>query len=144
MEVTHTVNGKGAIGAAMAAADLMNRGYSVFLPFDGSSPVDLIVADDRMRLARLQVKYRGRGRFDSLEIPLASVVNGKKVPVDTNKIDGWAIFCPETRLVYYVAKKQIDVAKGVFALALERHPGRFSRFCDDYLDPAIFWERAIR
>ena len=140
-----TVNAKGSIGAAMVTADLISRGFSVFLPFDGSSPVDLVAANEHMILVRLQVKYRNANRFGSLEVPFQSVVNGKRIAVDLQKIDGWAIFCPETKLVYYVGKRQIDLSKKGFSLALQRHEARpTSRFSGAFLSPVDFWERAIR
>ena len=98
-----TVNDKGSIGVAMTVADLLRQGYYVFLPFDGSSPVDLIVANREMLTKRLQVKYRVVENR-KLRIPLSSVVNGKRVPIKFDKIDEWAVYCPNNDQMYYISK----------------------------------------
>jgi len=96
-----TVNNKGDIGVARAVADLVARGYVVYLPFSGAGAVDLIVADKCESLRRLQVKYRALDR-GHVSIKLNTVINGRATPIDRGKIDGWAVYCPNVDGVYYV------------------------------------------
>lgn len=74
-----------------------------------------IVANSRMELRRLQVKYRNLEN-GLIIVQLHTVVNGRKVRIDVDKIDGWAIYCSETKDVYYVAKQNVDVTKTRFSL----------------------------
>lgn len=134
-----TVNDKGSIGVAKAVADLLHKRYYAFLPFDGSSPVDLVIANKAMTLKRLQVKYREPVKRSptSLCIPLYSVVNGKMIPIDLSKIDGWAIYCPTTDKVYYINKRLINIdSVTTFHLSLK---GGKERSVDNYLCPDVFW-----
>jgi len=132
-----TVNAKGSVGVARVVADMIERGYEAFLPFDGSSSVDLVVADTAMNLRRLQVKYRTPNRSGSLDVYLSSVVNGKRKKMDIGRIDGWAIFCPDTDTVYYVPKNKVQAA-ACFSLALRKMKGAV-RMADDFLSPEALW-----
>lgn len=124
-----TVNDKGSIGVAKVVADLLSQGFYVFLPFDGSSPVDLVVADKSMRLRRLQIKYRIVER-GMIRIPLSSVVNGTRVPIDLSKIDGWAVYSPDANRVYYISARSFGPHQKWFNIALD--DGRHLA--------SIFWE----
>lgn len=130
-----TTNEKGAIGVAMTTADLVSRRYYVFLPVDGSYPVDLIVGDAAMRLCRLQVKYRD-GSDGRLAIRQSSVVNGVRVPIDRAKIDGWAVYCPQSRFVYYVPLRAVSEACGEFSIPVAQPA---LGIIEDYHDPAWLW-----
>lgn len=135
-----TVNDKGSIGVAKVLSDLLSKDYFVFMPFDGASPVDLVVADKRMNLRRLQIKYRVLNRYGSIGILLSSVVNGKTVPIDVTKIDGWAIYCPQTDLVYYVSLSQITLPASYFSL---RSTGKIlprGRDASEFMDASVFWK----
>tara|TARA_R110000851_G_scaffold149030_3_gene289524 strand:- start:62 stop:490 length:429 start_codon:yes stop_codon:yes gene_type:complete len=107
------VNEKGDIGLIETVRDLTRAGFACFLPVGDHGPIDLIVIEpDTYKARRLQVKYRTtyRGHID---IPLASVVNGKRVPIDLEAIDGWAVYCPEIDKVVYVSKHEVDTEKGI-------------------------------
>jgi hypothetical protein len=135
-----TVNDKGAIGVAKAVSDLLGLGFYVFLPFDGSSPVDLVVADAKMVMRRLQVKYRTLNKWGSIEVPMSSVVNGKRIPMDLSKIDGWAIYCPETNEVYYVDVSTLWEVKSHIIFNVTGKSVRNKRRADQFRDPEIFWK----
>lgn len=133
------VNQKGVIGLAKVTADLVCRQYEVFIPTSDACPIDLIVADGAMRLKRVQVKYREpteeRGTAPKvLSVSLDSVVNGRRIPVDTSQVDVWAIYCPQTDDVYYVLRE--EVSKKSIRLCLEDAKGRRNRLASEYRDPA--------
>ncbi len=107
------VNGKGSVGEAVVLTELTKLGYFVYKPFSDHAPVDLIVADADMRLIRLQVKYR-KVEFGRIVLPLHSVVNGRKVPVNLGWLDGWAIYNPEHDAVLYLHKG--DLRSGAFSV----------------------------
>lgn len=109
------VNQKGDIGLVKVIADLTGKGYVCFLPISGSCAVDLVVANAAMELRRLQIKYRNLEN-GTLVIGMNTVINGVKVPIDSDKIDGWAIYCPETDEVYYVAKSDVICSRSRFTL----------------------------
>lgn len=97
------VNEKGNIGLIKVIADLYDKGYHCFTPFDDFSPVDLIIMDTHGNLKRLQVKYRSilpsKGRY---EIAARSIVNGKSVKINKSLIDGWAVYLEEEQKVTYL------------------------------------------
>lgn len=100
------VNQKGTCALFEVMRDLHKLGYECFLPVHDYSAIDLI-AFKNYTCYKLQIKYREEYR-NKIEIPLSSVVNGKKIPIDLNKIDGWAIYCPNINKVVYINKKEIS------------------------------------
>ena len=100
-------NEKGDIGLASVIADVIKKGFFVFLPFSDRTHVDLIIADKNMKTQRAQIKYITINKTGVLQIVTSNVVNGKKVPVDLSKTDIWAIYCPDTDNVYYVTAVEL-------------------------------------
>jgi PD-(D/E)XK endonuclease len=100
------VNQKGNIGLIEVIRDLTQKGYECFTPFHDYSAVDLIIMNKNNELKKLQIKYR-EFNSDVTTIEFVSVVNGKRIPIDLNAIDGWAIYIPEVEKVCYISKKQI-------------------------------------
>lgn len=139
-----TVNQKGVIGLVKVTADLVVRQYEVFIPTSDASPVDMVVADNAMVLRRLQVKYRepvsvkgSRSDTRVLMVDLDSIVNGRRVPVDTTKIDGWGIYCPQSEKIYYI--RTDEVTGRSIRLCLNDFKDRKARLADDFLEPARLW-----
>ncbi len=103
------VNEKGNIGLIKVMSDLYSKSYHCFTPFDDHSPVDLISLDSNGKCQRWQVKYRSldkkRNRY---EVAAKSVVNGKRIPIDKNLIDGWAVYLADEDRVVYLP---VDVMK---------------------------------
>lgn len=135
------VNHKGDIGLTKVLADLTGKLYSCFIPLSGSCPVNLVVGNSKMELRRLQVKYRNLDN-GLLVVQLHTVINGVKTRVDTHKIDGWAVYCPETDTVYYLAKTDVDVARSRFSLrvapAKQAHPHE-APGCHPFQDETRLW-----
>ena len=107
------VNEKGNIGLIKVIDDLYSKGYQCFTPFDDHNPVDLISMDKSGNLKRLQVKYRSldkkRNRY---ELAAKSVVNGKRILINRELIDGWALYLSDEDLVIYLPVSIMD-GKGV-------------------------------
>ena len=82
------VNEKGNVGLIKVIADLYDKGYHCFVPFDDYSPIDLIAVDKQGNIKRLQVKYRSllpsKGRY---ELAARSMVNNSSVKIDRSLID---------------------------------------------------------
>ena len=98
------VNEKGNIGLIKVMADLYNKGYHCFTPFDDHSPVDLITLDKIGNVRRLQVKYRSLDKKrNHYELSARSVVNGKVIPIDRSLIDGWAVYLADEDKVVYLS-----------------------------------------
>ena len=101
------VNEKGVRGLIKVIDDLQQNGYYAFTAFDDHSPIDLIAVDTSGNTFRIQVKYRCRLKIrlsDRYELSATSVVNGKKVMVDRDMIDGWAVYLKEDDKVVYIHK----------------------------------------
>lgn len=107
-------NDKGNLGYAMVIADIMKKGFFVFTPIADTTCVDMVIGNDKMELKRVQVKYRTKSKRGVLEIPIHTVVNGKKIPVDTSKLDLWAIYCPDTDIVYYFPTKLVSGKNNIY------------------------------
>ena len=104
------VNEKGNVGLIKVMADLYDKGYHCFTPFDDHSPVDLITLDKIGNVKRLQVKYRSIiEKRKSYELSAKSVVNGKSIPIDRNLIDGWAVYLSDEDKVVYLS---LDIMEG--------------------------------
>jgi hypothetical protein len=99
-------NEKGNIGLANVILDITNKGYFSFLPFSDTTHVDLVIANKKMELKKIQIKYISIFR-GVLSIATSSVVNGKRVPVDLTQTDIWAIYCPNNGIIYYVSAKEL-------------------------------------
>jgi len=112
-------NTKGVKGLIKVIDDLQDNGYYTFTAFDDHSPVDLIALDNAGNTYRLQIKYRSateklRGRKYNLSA--TTVVNGKKLDIDRNLIDGWAVYLAEDNKVVYIHKSKLE---GQRSLALD-------------------------
>ena len=111
------VNQKGAVGLIEVIRDLTKQGYECFTPIHDYSAVDLMALKNN-KVLRLQVKYREKSSRDVIEVSFSSVVNKKKVAMDLDAIEGWAIYCPDIDKVVYVSKKEVDISAGGFYFRL--------------------------
>lgn len=109
-------NEKGVRGLVKVIDDLQDKGFYCFLAFDDHSPIDIIAVDRTGRTYRLQVKYRNKiqdRKKESYSLPTESVVNGKRVPINRNMIDGWAIYMADAKKVCYVNKNLMENKKEI-------------------------------
>ena len=112
-------NEKGNIGLAKVIAKLVEMGYYCFLPFTDTTCVDLIVGNSAMEIKRIQVKYRKKNENGVIEVPLETVVNGKKIPIDRSKIDYYFVYCPDNDKIYFVELENIPNIR-TFALRVDK------------------------
>lgn len=135
-----TVNDKGNIGLTKVMSDLTEKGYSVFLPIADTSCVDLIAADEGMNIKKIQIKYRKVNKFGVICVQTRSVVNGKSIPIPLEQIDLWAIYCPDTKQIYYLSS---DILKGKSVLSLrvdkEVRKCEQTTFADQFTDIKKVW-----
>ncbi len=131
---------KGNKGLANVIADLSNNDYFLFLPLSDINCVDLVVSDKEMNLKRVQIKYRSifKGK---IEIPTETVVNGKKVPVEIDKIDIWAVYCPDNKKVYYVSSKDFKDKKTLTLRVDVKQKQKTVHYAEDYLDIEKAWNK---
>ena len=97
-------NVKGSIGLMKVMTDLVESGHEVFTPISEHSTVDLIAYKD-YQCKRIQVKYREPYR-NKVEVPMHTVVNGKRVPYDLKEIDLFAIYCPQWGITHLEPRDQ--------------------------------------
>lgn len=138
------VNQKGVIGFSEVTRDLIKKGYECFTPIHDYSAIDLIVLDKYCIARRLQVKYREftDGKTD---VSFTSVVNGKKIPINLDFIDGWAIYLPDVEKICYIDKSMITGK----CIGIRQYPGNRKMvnpgkaavpLYTDFLDETVFWK----
>ncbi|NBX97473.1 hypothetical protein EBQ81_01215 [bacterium] len=101
------VNQKGVKGLIKVIDNLQDQGFYCFPAFDDHSPVDLIALSEDGKTYRLQIKYRG---LDTT-LYTSSVVNGKRVDVNRDLIDGWAVYLSTENKVVYISKQFMETRK---------------------------------
>jgi len=94
---------KGVIGLLQVAADLTQKDYEVFTPIGDHSRIDCIALKDG-DIKRIQVKYRNIYR-NTVEVPMNTVVNGKRNMYDLSHIDLFAVYCPDWGIAYVSPKE---------------------------------------
>lgn len=100
----HHTKTKGDLGVIAAEFDLVQRGLHVLIPRTEHAPFDLVAYDGGV-FYRIQVKYRAavNGR---VRCAFKSVWNDRHgthcVPMDKGSVDVVAIYCPETKLTYFL------------------------------------------
>lgn len=104
----HHTKDKGDTGTAQVIADLLLKGISICLPLSEHLPFDLVGVRDNGELIRIQVKYRTAVK-GAISVPFKSSYSDSKGvhTKKTNKdlIDIVAIYCPDTKKVYYCNPK---------------------------------------
>lgn len=101
----HFTKTKGDNGVAHVIADLSDKGIDIFIPLSEHLPFDLIGLLSNKQLKKISVKYRKivNGKIDVLFKSVYSDSNGTHVTkVDKSEIDIIAIYCPDTKEVYYI------------------------------------------
>ena len=125
-------NEKGHIGLLKVMNDLALKGYECFTPVHDYSAIDLIVLNKDYIPVRLQVKYRAANN-NVIEVPMSSVVNGKKIPINRTAIDGWAIYVSDIDKVLYISSTYA-VDRNYIGIRLAKGKSNMSR-----KDPIPMW-----
>lgn len=107
----HHTKDKGDKGTGNVIADLLSKGIQVCLPLSEHLPFDLIAVKPNGTLLRVSVKYRTLKKGSVYVIFSSSYSDSHGVhtkKVDKSLIDLLAIYCPETKEVYYVVPSDFD------------------------------------
>jgi hypothetical protein len=109
MTAHHTKN-KGDLGVLCAQVDLCKQGYDVLVPLTEHAPFDL-VAYKNGQFLRVQVKYRAASK-GKITIPLETYWADKsgthRRQYDTESIDLFCVYCPDTEECYYFSTDGIN------------------------------------
>ncbi len=111
----HRTHDKGDLAMAKVMANLIRNGFKVCLPISTHLPFDLVAVDcETGKLYKIQVKYRTayKGAL-CIAVKRYSVADGvsSSKPIEKGWIDAWAVYCPDTRKVYYIKWEEIEGAK---------------------------------
>jgi PD-(D/E)XK endonuclease len=84
---------------------LSEAGYALYVPFGENTRCDLLIEDGE-RISRVQCKT-GRLRKGAVVFPVCSTYGHHRNPATARRtydgqVDYFAVYCPETRLVYLV------------------------------------------
>ena len=121
MEVALNRKAKGNLAEVRVAADLMQRGYKIALPYGEDWDFDLILCRDG-RLERVQVKYtRSNGVVINVRCFSHSMTNGqvratKRYTAAT--IDWIAVFDQSSDRCYYIPAAHLGDGRNVLSLRL--------------------------
>jgi hypothetical protein len=102
---------KGDIGVAAVLYDLQLNGFTAALPMSDHLPFDLIAISDKGQLKRVSVKYAALDKQGACVVSLRTVYKNNKGNhikiADKSWYDAVAVFCPDTKLVYYLLPSEI-------------------------------------
>jgi PD-(D/E)XK endonuclease len=134
---------KGDLAELKVAADLVERGYRIAIPFGEDIDFDLILIRDG-HLERVQVKYtESNGDFVIVRTRSLSLTNGrvKQAKHYTAETVDWIAVCDKTTdRCYYMPASELGSGRSTFHLRLtEPRNGQRAgiRYAADYLDPEI-------
>ncbi len=96
-------NTKGTIGLLQVISKLTEEGFDVFLPISDHTRIDCVAVKNNITY-KVQVKYRNVYR-NSVEVPMNTVVNGKRNMYDIEGIDFFAVFCPDWGICFVPPKE---------------------------------------
>jgi hypothetical protein len=132
----HHTKDKGDTGTAQVIADLLLKGISICLPLSEHLPFDLVGVKDSGELIRIQVKYRTAVR-GTVTVPFKSSYSDSK-GVHTKKTNKGliyivAIYCPDTRKVYYCNPKDFGEVITLRLTAPKNNQKKNIFMADNYL-----------
>jgi hypothetical protein len=107
----HHTKDKGDKGTGNVIADLLSKGIQVCLPLSEHLPFDLIAVKQDGSLLKVSVKYRTLAKGCVYVAFSSSYSDSHGVhtkAVNKDLIDLLAIYCPETKEVYYVIPSEFD------------------------------------
>lgn len=132
----HHTKDKGDIGVGYVIADLLSKNIQVFLPLSEHMPFDLIGVKDNGNLIKISVKYRELKK-NAIQVAFKSSYSDSKgsyvKSIDKKLIDLLAIYCPDTRLVYYVIPSKFDKSVTLRIKQAKNNQIKGINFAEDYL-----------
>lgn len=136
-------NSKGSIGQAFIVAHLLENDYNVLVPVQDGLPYDLVI-ERQGQYRRLQCKYRKADK-GAIKVPKRNNdYRGVGTTVYSQEnIDGFAVFCPDNRQIYYVPVLELDAISKNLCLRIEAPKNqqvKGVRNAADYLSPERLFE----
>jgi hypothetical protein len=134
---------KGDLAELKVAADLIERGYRVAIPFGEDNDFDLILCRGD-QLERVQVKYAcSNGEVIPVKCYSHSLTNGrirqtKRYTAKT--IDWLAVYDATTKSCFYIPSAELGSGKSILHLRLTEAKNcqrRGIRFAEDYCEPEV-------
>lgn len=105
----HHTKDKGDKGVGYVIADLLSKDIQVCIPISEHLPFDLIAVKKTGEVYKVSVKYRKEAR-GVIQVPFKSSYSDSKgvhsKKVNKRLIDIVAIYCPDSKEVYYIDPKQ--------------------------------------
>jgi hypothetical protein len=145
---SHHTKDKGDLGVYEVMADLGRNGIGICIPISEHLPFDLIAVSDLGQARRVQVKYRSLCDNGTLAIYFRSAYSDSngyhERPVDKTQFDCYAVYCPDSRTVYYVRNDEIPAECSAY-MSLRVLPPRNNqrariRFAADYQGAARIFD----
>ncbi len=138
-----SLKAKGDLAELKVAADLLERGYRIAIPFGEDHDFDLILCRDD-KLERVQVKYtESNGTFVLVRTRSHSLTNGKvkRTKYYTAATVDWiAVYDKGTDRCYYVPASELGSGRSGLRLRLTEPLNCQKigiRYASDYLDPDV-------
>jgi hypothetical protein len=104
---------KGNVGEAKVIADLLEQDVEVAIPFGDNLPFDLNAIGPDLRLWKVQVKfaraYQGAIRVKNWRQSENTRRRCERMYTFV-QVDVFAVYCPDTDLVYYVPQEEIGAS----------------------------------
>lgn len=135
-------NEKGHVGLMRVLNQFASEKYECFLPIHDYSAVDLIVINSDGLPKRLQIKYL-TPVDGKISIPLCSVCNRKKIPINKNMIDGWGIYIAKIDICIFVPITVRGIENSnMISIRTKPTKERKTRaqFYIDFMNINVFWE----
>jgi hypothetical protein len=134
---------KGDLAELKVAADLIERGYRVAIPFGEDNDFDLILCRGN-QLERVQVKYsRSNGEVIPVKCYSHSLTNGRirQTKHYTAAIIDWlAVYDATTKRCFYIPSAELGAGRSILHLRLREAKNcqrRGIRFAEDYCEPEV-------
>jgi hypothetical protein len=111
--MSHHTKDKGDVAVAEVIADAAKAGIKACIPITEHLPFDLVLVNADCVLRRGQVRYATR-RGNKIIVRLRSCYSwsrgSQSCTLDRTKIDGFAIYCPDTDKTYYLRTDEIPAS----------------------------------
>jgi hypothetical protein len=134
---------KGDLAELKVAADLVERGYRIAIPFGEDHDFDLILCRDET-LERIQVKYsRSDGEVITVKCYSHSLTNGrirKTKRYTATSIEWLAVYDPTTDRCFYIPATELGAGRSTIHLRLtdaKNCQRRGVRFAETYCEPEL-------
>ena len=134
----HHTKSKGDLGVLKVQLELHLQGFSVFTSQSEHESFDLIAYKDK-KFYRVQVKYRcaEAGKISiSLHTTWTDKTRLHRTPYNFDELDVFAVYCPDTDVVYFVAADELAALNATFTLRTEppkNNQTKGVRMASDYL-----------